>query len=96
MSQARFEVVFYGHVQGVGFRMTAARCAEMLGLVGWVRNEPDGSVRLVMEGTEGELDALVDRIEEHLPGHVDRKTVAQEAKIGEFTSFRILRSESHR
>ena len=42
MSQARFEVVFYGHVQGVGFRMTAARCAEMLSLVGWVRNEPDG------------------------------------------------------
>ena len=33
-----------GHVQGVGFRMWTEREAEVFGLRGWVKNEPDGSV----------------------------------------------------
>lgn len=91
MTQARYEVVFSGHVQGVGFRMTAARCAEMLGVVGWVRNEPDGTVRLAMEGEDAVFQALMNRIDEMLPGHVLSREVRQEAPSGEFSSFRILR-----
>ena len=48
-----------GRVQGVGFRHFVRGQARGLGLSGWVRNEPDGSVRLVAEGPEADLMALL-------------------------------------
>ena len=39
-----------GRVQGVGFRYWAVEEAEALGLSGWVRNEPDGSVAALLAG----------------------------------------------
>ncbi|MFQ5537307.1 MAG: acylphosphatase [Gemmatimonadota bacterium] len=47
-----------GRVQGVGFRWWVQRTAQALGLSGWVRNMPDGSVRLEAAGAEEALDAL--------------------------------------
>jgi acylphosphatase len=48
-----------GRVQGVAFRWEAQREAERLGIVGWVRNEPDGSVAALAEGDEAAVDAWV-------------------------------------
>ena len=39
------EIVVAGAVQGVAFRWQASVEAERLGVRGWVRNEPDGTVR---------------------------------------------------
>jgi acylphosphatase len=49
-----------GRVQGVSFRWYAAREAERLGVTGWVRNEPDGSVALQVEGDDAAVDAMVE------------------------------------
>ncbi len=43
-------VTFRGRVQGVGFRFSAIHLARPLGLTGWVRNEPDGSVTAEIQG----------------------------------------------
>ena len=48
-----------GRVQGVSFRWYAAREATRLGLAGWVRNEPDGSVRAHVEGPHDAVDEFV-------------------------------------
>ena len=48
-----------GRVQGVGYRYTVARVASELGLVGWVRNAPDGSVEVRAQGHEPVLDEFV-------------------------------------
>ena len=48
-----------GRVQGVGFRWHTMREANRLGLTGWVRNEPDGSVRVHLEGSERLVDEMV-------------------------------------
>jgi acylphosphatase len=48
----------HGMVQGVGYRRFAAREADALGLAGWVRNEPDGSVCGVAEGGPEALAAF--------------------------------------
>lgn len=44
-----------GRVQGVGFRAYAVRLARECGVVGWVRNEPDGSVAAEASGTDPAL-----------------------------------------
>lgn len=49
-----------GRVQGVSFRWYTEQRARELGVYGWVRNEPDGSVALHAEGDDQAVDALVE------------------------------------
>lgn len=49
-----------GTVQGVFFRDGCRREAERLGVSGWARNEPDGSVAVHAEGERDAVDSLVD------------------------------------
>lgn len=49
-----------GRVQGVSFRWYAQERARSLGVAGWVRNEPDGSVLLHAEGDDEAVDSLVE------------------------------------
>jgi acylphosphatase len=49
-----------GRVQGVSFRWYAVQEAERLGVTGWVRNEPDGSVAAHIEGDAAAVDTMVD------------------------------------
>ena len=48
-----------GRVQGVNFRYSTQDQANRLGLLGWVRNRPDGSVEVVAEGPRAALDQLL-------------------------------------
>lgn len=54
------DVIVSGRVQGVSFRAYAEREAQVLGVTGWVRNEPDGSVAGHFEGDPVAVDALVE------------------------------------
>ena len=56
---SRVEVKVEGRVQGVGFRYFIMRNAENLGLSGYVRNMPDGSVEIDAEGSKDKLDRLI-------------------------------------
>lgn len=49
----------YGVVQGVNFRSDAQKQARSLGLSGWVRNLPDGTVEVVAQGKKDDLEKLV-------------------------------------
>jgi acylphosphatase len=51
-----------GRVQGVGFRWFVVREAAALGLRGYARNRPDGSVEVVAAGDAASLDRLVARL----------------------------------
>jgi acylphosphatase len=53
------DVVVTGRVQGVFFRASMREQAELLGVAGWVDNEPDGSVRAHLEGEDDAVDSLV-------------------------------------
>jgi acylphosphatase len=55
----RLVAVVRGLVQGVGYRWFVQREASRLGLVGWVANQMDGSVEVVAEGPDGDLERLV-------------------------------------
>ena len=55
----RRHIFFYGRVQGVGFRWHSVSKARLLGLTGWVRNLPDGSVEMEVQGTSGRIGELL-------------------------------------
>jgi acylphosphatase len=54
----RLEATVRGRVQGVGFRYFVVRRALELGIVGWVANAANGSVRCVAEGSAEALDTF--------------------------------------
>lgn len=59
----RRHIVFYGWVQGVGFRYRARHAAQMYRCTGWVRNEWDGSVTMEIQGEEKAIDSVILSIE---------------------------------
>ncbi len=57
-----YRIIVDGLVQGVGFRVFSARCADDLGIEGYVRNVADGSVEIIAQGEPEELQAYVARL----------------------------------
>jgi acylphosphatase len=86
----RLEMQIQGRVQGVAFRWATQRQALKLGLTGWVRNQPDGTVRVMAEGDHERLDLLLAWARTG-PDHarVDRVDTAWSDAAGKFTSFEI-------
>ena len=58
--QVRKFFVYHGRVQGVGFRYTAKRLAQSLGLTGWVKNEYNGTVTMELQGEETSIYKLME------------------------------------
>jgi acylphosphatase len=87
---ARAEIRVTGRVQGVGYRDFVRRCAERAGVTGYTMNLGDGSVRVVVEGMRGLLEALIGELG-HGPrlARVERVDVAWTAARGEFAEFSI-------
>jgi acylphosphatase len=56
----RRHIMVTGLVQGVGFRYSTRAAAKGLGLAGYVRNAPDGSVEVEAQGPADAVTALVD------------------------------------
>ena len=89
-SLGRLEAQVTGRVQGVGFRHFARSQARRLGVDGWVRNESDGSVRVVAEGPRDALGEFLERLEEG-PGGARVLDVRAEwsQASGEFGGFTV-------
>ena len=72
----RFRTTISGKVQGVFYRANAREKAMALGLTGYVRNLPDGSVELDAEGEEESLHSLLYWCQHGPPGaRVDKVDV---------------------
>ncbi len=70
----RARVSVSGRVQGVFFRDSAREKAEDLGLVGWVKNTPDGRVEALFEGPSQNVRQMVDWCE-HGPSQASVESV---------------------
>ena len=86
----RLHAVVRGRVQGVSFRAFTASVARRLGLAGWVRNRPDGSVEVLAEGAPSDLEALVSRLHEGPPlARVDAVEQDWSAATGDLEPFHV-------
>jgi acylphosphatase len=87
--QARRFVV-RGRVQGVGFRWFVEREAHMLQIAGWVRNNHDGSVEVLAQGTRDQLLGLRSRLREGpRAARVDAVEEVEAQPAANISSFRI-------
>jgi len=59
LSSATAEIKITGLVQGVGFRHFCYRTAKDLNLTGCVRNEPDRSVLVIVEGDKSQIESFI-------------------------------------
>lgn len=86
----RVRIVVHGSVQGVSFRYYTCRRALELGVSGWVRNLPDGTVEGVFEGNDSAVQALVKWCRlGPAAARVDRLDVRLDIYTGEFNTFTI-------
>jgi acylphosphatase len=81
----RISVRYSGDVQGVGFRMTAIDQLRGATIVGWVKNEADGSVQLQAEGRQIAVDRFLQRI---------RTAMVDRIKDEQITKCKPLENES--
>ncbi|WP_371259059.1 acylphosphatase [Ensifer sp. BR816] len=80
-----------GRVQGVCFRVWTRDEAERLGLVGWVRNESDGSVTALIAGADTAVETMLGRFWKGPPGAAVANVASEEASSTETPAgFRII------
>ena len=60
----RKHLIFEGLVQGVGFRWRARQAARAVGATGWVRNDWNGTVSMELQGTEAQIDRVLQALEQ--------------------------------
>jgi len=90
--QVRVHLTVCGGVQGVFFRVSAVEEAGRLGLRGWVRNLPEGSVELVAEGRKQKIEQMIRWCRQGPPGaRVQDVQVLWEKYQGSFEYFSIKR-----
>ncbi len=67
----RAHMIVHGVVQGVGYRHLVKSAADRYGIMGWVRNLPDGGVEVLAEGEEKGVEAFVAAIHANREGGPD-------------------------
>ena len=90
-ADVKAHVIIEGRVQGVFFRAETQRAAEQIGVRGWVRNNSDGNVEAVFEGSAQLVNQAVEWCWKGSPmSHVTDVRVAWEEPTQEYQSFAIV------
>ena len=89
MAQQRRSVFFSGSVQGVGFRYTACRVAQLFDVGGYVRNLPDGRVECVIEGDLIQIDQYVNELARQMRGYISGQAQETGKLEGKFHGFTV-------
>ena len=82
------DIKIYGFVQGVFFRFSAQEKAQILGINGFARNEPDNTVYIEAEGEEDDLKQFLNWCRKGPSGaKVDTVESKSSDKIKNYTDF---------
>ena len=89
MERIAKHIIFVGRVQGVGFRFTAFHAANRYRLTGMVRNAPDGTVEMLAQGRDEDIDNCIRDIEESLVGYISETRVEEAQFNPQYEEFKI-------
>ena len=85
----RIKVIYRGNVQGVGFRYSACMIARGYPVGGFVKNLPDGSVQLVAEGKEEDVQDFLRDLRRRMGRFIRDEDLNSEDTEKEFTRFEV-------
>ncbi len=84
----QLHAIFFGKVQGVGFRYIAKDLADQLNIFGWVKNLDDDQVELLAEGDEKSLKELLDKLNKSF--EINKNSQIEWNKISKnYSSFEV-------
>jgi acylphosphatase len=89
MKQIAKHIIFKGRVQGVGFRYTTHRAASRYDITGYVRNMPDGAVEGLFQGTDADIKACLNDIEDYFGGYLRDMQITDQPVNPQYHDFRI-------
>ncbi len=87
----QIHIVFKGIVQGVGFRERTRRMAKSLNIKGWIKNNPDGSVEAIFQGSPESVERLIDFCETEIPDAIVSDKKIDYMEEDDFDNFKIIR-----
>ena len=85
----RWHIYFFGRVQGVGFRFTSKQVADQFSVSGWVKNLPNGSVEMIVEGEVSELKRYIAAVKSSTHGNVTDTEITKSDATSEFSGMEI-------
>lgn len=82
-------IIFFGHVQGVGFRYRTEQVAASFPVAGFVRNLRDGTVELFAEGEPLEVDKFLDAVKSRMVANIEQINTVEVSPVG-YPNFSVL------
>ena len=90
MGQTARHIIFIGRVQGVGFRFTAFDMANRYNLTGMVRNLPNATVEMFVQGRPDDIDDCIRDIQASFTGYITETKIQQIPPNPEYKDFNRL------
>ncbi|MCK4753193.1 MAG: acylphosphatase [Planctomycetes bacterium] len=89
MSQTAKKIIFIGRVQGVGFRFMAFSIANRHQLTGQVRNLPNNTVEMIIQGNTDDIDNCIQDIRESFEDYVTETEIEEIPLNPQYKDFKI-------
>ena len=91
MALIQININVSGRVQGVGYRYACSQAAKRINILGWVQNQPNGSVEIMAQGTETDITDFINWAKQG-PNYANVTEIKTETvePLSEFNDFSIL------
>ncbi|AMW27529.1 MULTISPECIES: acylphosphatase [Arthrospira] len=86
----RAHLLISGRVQGVGYRYYTRQVATQKGVNGWVKNLPDGRVEAVFEGSQAQVQTMIEWCHQGPPSAQPTQVKVEYQRAEGLYSFDIL------
>ena len=86
------QITVHGRVQGVGFRAATKQIADQIGVSGWVKNQPDGTVLIEAEGEHEKMKEFIKHVDQGPTpfSKVEALDIKNNSEISHHKKFKVV------